>query len=124
MTCIEGLLGKLCKEIEAGLTAQRENPFEWALVVMNLPQKWVFEAGSESVVLSISKKGKAKVKKSKAKKRDVTIKWDHDSMANLLRTRSPSGGTPTVKLLTPAGATAFRILRERIGLVGERESDQ
>jgi hypothetical protein len=124
MTCIEGLLGKLCKEIEAGLATQRENPFEWALVVMNLPQKWVFEAESESVVLSISKKGKAKVKKSKVKKRDVTVKWDHNSMANLLRTRSPSGGTPIVKLHTPAGATAFRILRERIGLVGERESDQ
>jgi hypothetical protein len=119
MSCIQGLLGSLSYEVEGQLKPALRG-LTGIIVRGYLPQAWVFETESETVTFSVDAQGGVSTQQGDSLYRDVTIRWTHDLLASVLRTRSrasvPSGACPSVTTHTPKGRTAFNYLRGRFGL--------
>jgi len=119
MTCIASLLENICPEIEQQLKPNLRG-MRGLLVRGYLPQTWAFETESETVVLIVDVQGKASVSNSPRYPKDVTIRWKHDSLASVLRTRSsacgPRGERPVIMFHSQKGRAAFDFLRKRLGL--------
>jgi len=119
MSCIEGLLTNLCPELESELEPNLRG-IKGLLIQGYLPQIWVFETEAETVTLAVDGQGNALVRQSGSYGSDVTIRWKHDFLASVLRTRNrasiPGGVRPIVMFHTPKGRKAFDFLRGRLGL--------
>ena len=119
MSCIQGLLASICPEIERQLRPNLRG-IKGLLVRGYLPQTWVFETESETVTLLVDSQGAVSTQPSAPLHRDVTIRWKHDFLSSVLRTRSrasvPGGIRPVVMFHTPKGRRAFNFLKKRFGL--------
>jgi hypothetical protein len=119
MSCIQGLLGSLSYGIESQLKPALSG-LTGFLVRGYLPQAWVFETESEIATLTVDAYGNVSTQPGGLPSRDVTIRWTHDLLASVLKTRSrasvPSDAHPSVTTHTPKGQTAFSYLRGRFGL--------
>jgi len=85
-----------------------------------LPQVWVFETEAETASFVVDSRGNAHVEVGAKPSRDVTIRWQQDFLATVLRTRShasiPGGIHPIIMFHTHKGRAAFNYLRKEIGL--------
>ena len=119
MDSIAGLLGSLCPEIESQLKPNLRG-IRGMIVQAYLPQVWVFETETETATLVIDVHGNAHAEAGAEPRGNVTIRWKHDFLAAVLRTRShasaPGGIRPTIMFHTPKGRKAFTFLRRRLGL--------
>lgn len=119
MSCIQGLLGNLSYEIESQLKPALGG-LTGVIVRGYLPQIWVFETESEKATLIVDSQGNVSAEPGGSFNRDVTIRWTHDMLAIILRSRNrnaiPYGAYPEVTYHTPKGRAAFNYLRRRVGL--------
>lgn len=119
MDSIASLLGYLCPDIERRLKPSLRG-ITGMIVQTYLPQVWVFETETETATLVVDAHGNAHVEGGASPGRDVTIRWKHDLLSSVLRTRSrvsvPGGVRPTIMFHTPKGRRAFDYLRGRLGL--------
>ena len=119
MSCIQGLLGSLSHEIESQLKPALRG-LGGLIVRGYLPQAWVFETEAEIATLMVDAQGNVSTQPSAPLHRDVTIRWKHDFLSSVLRTRSrasvPGGIRPVVMFHTPKGRRAFNYLRGELGL--------
>lgn len=119
MSCIEGLLTNLCPEIERRLKPNLRG-IRGLFVQGYLPQMWVFETEAETVTFSVDSQGNAQVRQGTFQSPDVVIRWKHDFLASVLRTRNrasvPGGIHPIFMFHTAKGRAAFNYLRGRFGL--------
>ena len=119
MDSIVSLLGDLCPEVERQLKPNLRG-IRGMFVQAYLPQAWVFETETETATFVVDARGNAHAEAGAKLGRDVTIRWKHDFLAAVLRTRNrasvPGGIHPVVKFHTPKGRRAFDFLRGRLGL--------
>lgn len=119
MSCIQGLLGSLSYEVESQVKPALKG-LTGIIVRGYLPQVWVFETESEVATLRVDLQGNVSTESGGASNRDVTIRWTHDLLATILRSRNrnaiPYGAYPEVKYHTAKGRAAFNYLRSRLGL--------
>jgi hypothetical protein len=119
MSCIQGLLASICPEVERQLKPNLRG-IRGVFVQAYLPQTWVFETETETATFVVDARGNAHAEAGAKPDRDVTIRWKHDFLAAVLRTRSrasvPGGIHPVVMFHTPKGRRAFDFLRGRLGL--------
>jgi len=119
MSCISGLLIAICPEIEQYLKPNLRG-VQGLVLLSFLPQVWVFETEHCTSSLIVDREGDTSVQIGGRVDRDVTIKWKHDSLASVLKTRSsssvPHGERPTIMLHSGKGRAAFDFLRRRFGL--------
>ena len=119
MSCIQGLLGSLSHEIESQLKPNLRG-IRGMFVQAYLPQTWVFETETETATFVVDARGNAHAEAGAKPDRDVTIRWKHDFLASVLKTRShasvPGGIRPIFMFHTPKGRRAFDFLRGRLGL--------
>jgi hypothetical protein len=120
MSCIKGLLGNLCPEVEAGLEPHLKDFFEGLVIRAGLPQNWVFKTEKDIVTLHVSKEGKARVRDGGVENPDVIIEWSHDNLASVLTTRSsggiPPGEAPNYTARTAKGQIGFNLLKKYLRL--------
>ena len=118
MSCIEGLLNEVCRDVERELKPAATGILTGWLVKVYLPQDWIFKTEAESVTFHVTKTGSATVKAGESTNPDVVIEWDHDSLSTVLKTRSSAGIShpPKVSVLTTKGKTGYDQLRKRIGI--------
>ena len=118
MSCIEGLLSDLCKDVERELKPVVSGLLTGFVAKSFLPQDWVFKTEQESVTFHVTKSGSATSKAGESRNPDVVVEWNHDSLATVLRTRSSEGISrpPRVRILTAKGQTGYNQLRKRIGI--------
>jgi hypothetical protein len=116
---IASLLGDLCPEVERQLKPNLQG-IRGIFVQAYLPLAWVFETETETATFVVDAGGNAHVEAGARPGRDVTIRWQHDLLASVLRTRNrasvPGGIHPVVMFHTPKGRRAFDFLRGRLGL--------
>jgi len=119
MSCIQGMLGNLSYEIESQLKPALRG-LGGFIVRGYLPQAWIFETESEIATLMVDAQGNVSTQPSGYLHRDVTIRWEHDLLASVLRTRNrasvPGGIHPIFMFHTAKGRAAFNYLRGRFGL--------
>ncbi len=119
MSSIISLLDGVCPEIESQLKP-RLSGLQRFLIIQFLPQTWVFETENQVVSLVVDQQGSAFTQAMNRGGRDVTIRWKHDYLASVLKTRSiahvPQGESPTIIFHSLKGRTAFDFLRKRLGL--------
>lgn len=119
MSCIEPLLRTFCYDVETRLKPQLRGLFS-GIVQGYLPQSWIFETEAETVTFSVDSQGNAQVRQGGSYSPDVSIRWKHDLLASVLRTRNrasiPGGIRPIIMFHTPKGRKAFNFLRVRLGL--------
>lgn len=119
MSCIASILSTLGPEIEGRLRPHLRSPAGF-FIRTHLPQRWVFETEQETVSMIVDREGTARVQIGAAEPRDVTVRWKHDLLASVLRTRNragvPPGEVPIVQTHTYNGQTAFNFLRRHLGL--------
>lgn len=119
MESIVRLLGDLCPEIELFLRKEANDLVD-TLGERYLPQYWVFQTEVETATLMIDRQGKASAHQGGIPQPDVTVRWRHDLLMTVIRTRSrasvPDGFYPAVQKRPPKGQAVFNLLREQIGL--------
>lgn len=116
---VENLLSGFCVDAEKELKPRLEGLT--GLFLKNfLPQVWVFETESETVTVLADPQGNVSIRQGDGFQRDLTIKWRHDLLCNVLQTRTkdsvPNGEMPTVVCHTNKGGAAFNYLKGRLGL--------
>jgi len=116
---IASLLGDLCPEVERQLK-QNLRGIRGMFVQGYLPQMWVFDTETETVTFTVDSQGNAQVRQGAFQSPDVVIRWKHDLLASVLRTRNrasvPGGIHPIFMFHTAKGRAAFNYLRGRLGL--------
>lgn len=119
MDSIVGLLRGLCPEVERQLKSEL-TAVKGMIARAFLPQFWVFQTEVETATFMVDSHGNAFAQAGGVPQADVTIRWSHDLLESVLRTRSrtsvPDGAHPTVQTHTPKGEAAFSFLRGRLGL--------
>jgi len=119
MNCIMSLLDGVCAEIESQLRP-RFNGAQRSLIVQFLPQIWVFETEDQVVSLVVDRQGNVFTQAINRGDKDVTVRWKHEYLASVLKTRStayvPHGELPTIIFHTEKGRAAFEFLKQRLGL--------
>lgn len=119
MSCIESLLKNLCPEIEARVKPNLRG-LAGFIVQGYLPQVWRFETEKERVSLAVDSAGNASVTLAIPSQVDVTVRWKHDLLATVLRTRSresvPPSEKPEILLHTSKGRSAYGYLRQQLGI--------
>lgn len=118
MGCVELLL-PLCSEVERRLKPNLRG-VKGIIVRGYLPQVWVFETEIDTASFVVDAGGNAQVESGARPGRDVTIRWQQDLLASVLRTRNrasvPTGIRPIITFHSRKGRTAFNYLRGRFGL--------
>jgi len=116
---VEDLLSGFCVDAEGELKPKLQG-FTGLVLRGFLPQVWVFETESESVTVMADADGHVSIKQADGLQRDLTIRWRHDLLCQVLETKTkdcvPSGETPTIVRHTAKGGAAFNYLKGRIGL--------
>ena len=119
MSSINSLLDGVCFDIESRLMP-RLSGLQRFLIIQFLPQIWVFETEDQAVSLIVDQQGRAFTQAMNRVDRDVTIRWKHEYLASVLKTKStsfvPLDEHPTIIFHTQSGRTAFDFLREQVGL--------
>ena len=119
MSCVMSLLDGVCAEIESQLRP-RLSGTQRSLIVQFLPQVWVIETEDQVVSLVADRQGNVFTQAMNRGDRDVTIRWKHEYLASVLKTRStayvPHGELPTIIFHTEKGRMAFEFLKQRLGL--------
>jgi len=119
MSCIESILRGLCPEIESRVKPNLRG-LAGFIVQGYLPQVWRFETERDKVSLVVDATGSASVTLAIPSQIDVIVRWKHDLLATVLRTRSrefiPEGESPEVLLLTSKGRSAYSYLRQQLGI--------
>jgi hypothetical protein len=113
------LLESLCPEIEARLKPHLRG-LKGLLAGAYLPQNWVFETEIGTCTLFVDTEGNVRAFPGCWSERDVTIQWNHTSLAEVLESRGrvsvPSDDYPKIIVHTSKGGTAFDLLRKELGL--------
>lgn len=113
------ILTSLCSEVECRLRPNLRG-IRGLVVQGYLPQTWVFETEKDTATFIVDASGNAHAEIGAKAGRDVTVRWQYDFLARVLRTRShasiPGGIRPTIMFHTRKGRAAFNYLRKEIGL--------
>lgn len=116
---VEEILVAFCGDVERSLKA-RLHGFTGMIMKGYLPQVWVFETESETVSVLADVQGKVSVHPGDGLQRDVTIRWHHALMCEVLASRSarsvPEGERPVITYHTSKGSAAFGFVKGRLGL--------
>ncbi len=118
MSCIEGLLESVAKDVEGQLRPQLTG-FFGGMIRGYLPQTWVFETEEGTASLTVDREGRALAAAGALPTPDVTITTSHAKLSAALRTRSKAAVPPGPLTVTPhteKGRMAFGFLRSRLGL--------
>jgi hypothetical protein len=119
MNSIASLLEGLCPEVEHMLKPSLRG-FRGMLIQAYLPQAWVFVTETETATFIVDAGGNAHVEAGANPRKDVTIRWQHDLLASVLRMRSRDsaqrGVRPTIMFHTSCGRRAFGFLKGWLGL--------
>jgi hypothetical protein len=116
---VEDLLSGFCVDAENELKPKLQG-FTGLFLRGFLPQVWVFETESESVTVLAEPNGNVSIRQGDGFQRDLTIRWRHDLLCQVLETRTkdcvPIDERPTVVRHTDKGGAAFNYLKGRLGL--------
>lgn len=118
MSCIEGLLASVAKDVETQVRPQMSGIFG-GMIRGYLPQTWVFTTEEGSASLTVDAEGHARAAAGALPKPDVTIETTHARLSAALTTRRSDAVPPGPFKVTPhseKGRTAFGFLRSRLGL--------
>lgn len=109
----------LCEELDLQLKPKLRGEMQ-AIISEYLPQVWVFETEVGSCTIFIAADGNSRVWPGAEPDRDVTLRWRHDALAKVLKSRSRSsiepGDYPDVLVQTDKGRAAFKYLKKEFGL--------
>lgn len=109
----------LCEDIDRQLQPKLHGQLG-AIISEYLPQVWVFETERGSCTIFIAAEGIARVWSGGKSARDVTLRWQYDTLAKLLKSRDRSsvepGDYPDVFVHTEKGRAAFKYLKKEFGL--------
>lgn len=118
MSCLEGLMAQVARDVEGQLKPQLTGLFG-GVIRGYLPQVWVFETDDGTVSLTVDKQGIARAAPGAMPAPDVTVRTTHARLRTALATRSREAVPPGPLTVTPhteKGRTAFGVLAKRLGL--------
>jgi len=119
MSCLNELFQPICQEVEGQVKKYLRGILSAGFIKPYLPQHWVFITEQETVTFMVDKKGNTSVASAVSETPDVTIKIDHDFLAQAIKTREKPDFEPSnfdVSFQTKKGETAFGYLRKHLGL--------